>query len=599
MSKLSDELVQECMRFFYNHHNPSIAKNETASPTFLSPIASSESERNTASSATSYSADPHAVSVEEGLQYYAGIPSYPILIYRTGKEKWSAPKGPEAYDRLKKLLPVFDHPIAEVWNNDLGWKVVGVLDAHHIRFTTIDVVRFKTVVGYEYLEDEGKSSDGPIIGPVTIWVGVLPNTTSPTAAHNSARDVLALLAAYHLDDVDIDFRESMYIRTVGPRLHRHLDELDPLSRIVGPITSTLGLGISTMDTLYAEGTMALYLTKGDGIGTIFGLTSRHVVIPLKANNVDYVYYPNGQAKTVVLLGQRGFAELINTIKLEIGGHGITIERWRSRIAGFKRRELGLDATDVATARAYRLKTQKLVDKAEVAIAALANLLKEVNQHWADPNDRILGRVIRSPAISFGVGPQRFTEDYAIIQLDRDKLGEGFVGNKIDLGQTKLTFVEFTRKCYPHTADWRFRYPVDGLLRLEGILSDDQMRKPDMHGLANEPCLLVVKNGSASGTTIGRANGIFSIVREYLDDSHINQTSMEWAILNYGSSNLEVFSKPGDSGSIIADIRGRIGGMLTGACGNDELSDMTYATPFWWLLERIHTNGSPDVHLNVI
>ena len=100
-----------------------------------------------------------------------------------------------------------------------------------------------------------------------------------------------------------------------------------------------------------------------------------------------------------------------------------------------------------------------------------------------------------------------------------------------------------------------------------------MRHPDMWDVNVEPCLLVVKIGSATGTTIGRANGIFSIVRDYFNDPSINQTSMEWGIINYDSKS-EVFSKPGDSGSIIADIRGRISGMLTGGSGKTEPADMT-------------------------
>jgi len=131
-----------------------------------------------------------------------------------------------------------------------------------------------------------------------------------------------------------------------------------------------------------------------------------------------------------------------------------------------------------------------------------------------------------------------------------------------------------------------------------IISDDLMHHPDMWDSDGELCLLVVKNGNATGTTIGRANGIFSIVRDYFNDPSINQTSMEWGIINYDSKS-EVFSKPGDSGSIIADIRGRIGGMLTGGSGKTESFDMTYATPFWWLLERIRANGFPNVHLNVV
>ncbi len=131
----------------------------------------------------------------------------------------------------------------------------------------------------------------------------------------------------------------------------------------------------------------------------------------------------------------------------------------------------------------------------------------------------------------------------------------------------------------------------------GIIPDNIMRNPDMWDSAGEPCLLVIKNGSATGTTIGRATGICSIIRKYkyFNDTLIDQTSMEWAIMNYSKS--EVFSEHGDSGSIITDICGRIGGMLTG--GSDDKPDLTYATPFWWLLERIRANGYPNVHLNVV
>jgi hypothetical protein len=124
-----------------------------------------------------------------------------------------------------------------------------------------------------------------------------------------------------------------------------------------------------------------------------------------------------------------------------------------------------------------------------------------------------------------------------------------------------------------------------------------MRTPDMWDSDGEPCLLVVKNGNATNTTIGRANGIFSIVRDYFQDMAINQTSMEWGIINYDSKS-EVFSEPGDSGSVIADIRGRIAGMLTGGSGKT-MSDITYATPFWWLLEGIKAKGFPDAHLSVV
>lgn len=74
--------------------------------------------------------------------------------------------------------------------------------------------------------------------------------------------------------------------------------------------------------------------------------------------------------------------------------------------------------------------------------------------------------------------------------------------------------------------------------------------------------------------------------------------MEWGIINYDSKS-DVFSEPGDSGPIIADICGRIGGMLTGGSGKTKTSDMTYATPFWWLLKRIQASGFPNAHLGVV
>lgn len=77
-----------------------------------------------ACNATSYSPDPHTVSKAEAQSYSAGLPSEPALVYRTGKDQWSPPSGPEAQRHLKELREGFDHPITRVWHRDLAWKVV-------------------------------------------------------------------------------------------------------------------------------------------------------------------------------------------------------------------------------------------------------------------------------------------------------------------------------------------------------------------------------------------------------------------------------------------------------------------------------------------
>jgi hypothetical protein len=141
----------------------------------------------------------------------------------------------------------------------------------------------------------------------------------------------------------------------------------------------------------------------------------------------------------------------------------------------------------------------------------------------------------------------------------------------------------------------FEYPLHRLLKLQDPIPEDVLHNPDILNQDGNPCLFVIKNGNSTGVTIGRATGIFSYVREYFNNG-THQTSMEWAILPYDQKS-GVFSGPGDSGSIIVDSRGRIGGLLTGGAGKTEDSDITYATPFFWLFSRIKNNGFPNAHLS--
>lgn len=196
--------------------------------------------------------------------------------------------------RSKELREVFDHLITKVWNHDLAWKVVSVLDDHKIRFTTIDIVRFKNVEVDEAFEDEDEETVEAkklVLSPVTIWIGVFPESTTPTGAHYAAQSVLALLQQYQITDVDVDFRESIYTRVVGPRLLKPVDDLDPLVDVVSPLTPALGLRISTRVRPNAQGTMAIYLAEGGGSDRLLGLSCRHVLIGSQEGNLDYSYHP--------------------------------------------------------------------------------------------------------------------------------------------------------------------------------------------------------------------------------------------------------------------------------------------------------------------
>jgi hypothetical protein len=103
--------------------------------------------------------------------------------------------------------------------------------------------------------------------------------------------------------------------------------------------------------------MTVYIAEGGDSDRLLGLTCRHVLISSKDVNVDYVYHPNAPPRHVLLLGNRGFNNLVDFIKVRIDCHDITIERWKSPITEFEHREQGTDAADVAKARADRAVTQ--------------------------------------------------------------------------------------------------------------------------------------------------------------------------------------------------------------------------------------------------
>jgi hypothetical protein len=148
--------------------------------------------------------------------------------------------------------------------------------------------------------------------------------------------------------------------------------------------------------------------------------------------------------------------------------------------------------------------------------------------------------------------------------------------------------------HPHVESRNsLKYPRGGLLQLQDVVKEDELRYPTMLDANGQECLTVVKNGNTTGVTIGRATGIESFVREY-DNYAIRSTFM--AIAVYSDSYQDgAFSASGDSGSVIADVNGRIVGILIGGAGQKDSTDVTYASPYYWVEERIKM-AFPDSHL---
>ncbi|KAF8572664.1 hypothetical protein K439DRAFT_117879 [Ramaria rubella] len=164
---------------------------------------------------------PYSVSKAEAMFYYSGLPSSPRLVYRSGATPWKMPTGPEAYRVLKELRPVFRHKLNTVWQ-DLGPKVRDFLDSARVRWTSIDVVCLKKV-------------RERAVGPVILWIGVLPQTLFGEDAHTAASGCLHLLKEFGITDVEVEFRESIYTRLAGPNLLKTVSDFHPSGNEVGRI----------------------------------------------------------------------------------------------------------------------------------------------------------------------------------------------------------------------------------------------------------------------------------------------------------------------------------------------------------------------------
>jgi hypothetical protein len=267
----------------------------------------------------------------------------------------------------------------------------------------------------------------------------------------------------------------------------------------------------------------------------------------------------------------------------------------------KKRLVAVQGRDNLAANKERRFVQPQLDDAREAQHDLNLFKQDVLTRWSSSESRIIGHVILSPPINVSFGNEGYTEDWAIIEIDASKVdASNFQGNIIDLS-CRFTSYEFTRMMNSNSPNAQtFTYPHDGLLRLNGTIPDTDMRKPTSLDQTDEQCLMVIKRGSSSGVTIGRANNILSYKRKYYGDESNDpskDTSKEWAIFSYDSKS-GAFSDYGDSGSIIVDGLGRIGGLVTGGNGSQTASsDITYATPITFLLKRMQENGLLKPNVN--
>ena len=163
---------------------------------------------------------------------------------------------------------------------DIRSKVVRLLDNRDIQLTSVDLVRFRWD---EQNTDGGRET---VTSRITIWVGVLPDSTTGDAAFESSQDILQLLERHDIHDIDVAYRESVAQLLTGPELLAPVDDLHPLKDVIDWVTTALSLPIAGLKTLHMQGTLGFYFSVGDDL---YGITARHVLFPADRGNSSYTY----------------------------------------------------------------------------------------------------------------------------------------------------------------------------------------------------------------------------------------------------------------------------------------------------------------------
>src|ERR1700691_3839762 len=219
------------------------------------------------SSALTFASDTAVVSQYtpteyERTTYYNGITGddHPELVYRLDLLTTPFPKpvGRYAHIPVKSLHGVYDTPLNGVWET-VGPKIVDLITIRKFNWSSVDPARFFT---HATPGEEEKGS----LGPVVIWVGVSPGSTSSNAAHEVSQEILALLQEHEVKDAVIEWREAVLQRLAGPPLMRHVGSTNPTHHVRQFLTALLSIPLVTqgMEVEDAQGTLTLWFHENQG-----------------------------------------------------------------------------------------------------------------------------------------------------------------------------------------------------------------------------------------------------------------------------------------------------------------------------------------------
>jgi len=253
-----------------------VAHQEKGSPTLRSASAVSPARALTLASDTT-AVSEYTPTEYERVTYYNGITEdgdHPVLVYRSdfGTTPFLKPDGRYAHIPVKSLRGVHGTSLNRIWES-VGTKIVELIQIRKVACSSIGAARFFTHA------TPGEDEKGRL-GPVVLWLGVTPGSTSSDLAHDVSQEILRLLREYGVDDVVVEWREAVLQRLAGPPLMGHVGSTDPTHHLRRFLTALLGVPLATqgMEKDDSQGTLTLWFHEdkdknGDLSSKVYGVTS--------------------------------------------------------------------------------------------------------------------------------------------------------------------------------------------------------------------------------------------------------------------------------------------------------------------------------------
>lgn len=526
----------------------------------------------------------HGPDAYERTSYYNGITGdgdHPDLVYRSDHitTPFPRPVGRHTHLPVKSLRGVFGTPLNNVWGT-VGPKIRDLIKTHKLQWSSVDAARFFTH------GPPGEEAEGTL-GPVVIWVGVVPGSTSSDAAHDVSQEILMLLEKHGIRDIVVEWREAVLQKLAGPPLLRHVGSGNATQHVRRFLTPLLGVPIATeeMEDEDSQGTLTLWFHEnkdksGNPSNKVYGVSNCHVL--RKNTGAGYEHRGGAPMDYVRVCGTRRFKRGIDEFVKVIADRGILAELWAREIVKLKAKA-GQDPEDLKEIQRTEI---KLKDE-NAAITELTTLHDQVMKDWSNIRlHRNIGHVQYAEAIKVDEGGTGYTSDWAVFMAAQARVSGQFEGNVVDLG-SKYSPQELVHMFYPlGSGTTTFKFPEERKLRIEGCATKDDLDNPSEFDSEGQPCLIVGKDGNTTDLTVGRYAGLVSFVQ-----NEVGVESLELGIYNSGVKNVEVFSAKGDSGSLVwytnNGIARIVGQLHSGQNkGGSTSNHVTYCTPGWYLLMQI-------------